>query len=97
MERYTYSPLRAAREVRLLRLFAGADDDELSGEFFHSRSNCKDKSSPRHFNITKSPRLSKTTSNGLNTTLKMLGYALCHLQANRFGWDDICEVAETKV
>lgn len=46
MERYTYSPLWAAREVRLLRLFAGADDDELSGELFRSWSNCKGRWQP---------------------------------------------------
>lgn len=42
-----------------------------------------DKTTPRHFYITKSPRLSKTTSNGLNTTLKMLGYAPCHMSGDR--------------
>lgn len=42
-----------------------------------------DKTTPRHFYITKSPRLSKTMSNGLNTTLKMLGYAPCHMSGDR--------------
>ncbi|TLD21137.1 hypothetical protein PspLS_09233 [Pyricularia sp. CBS 133598] len=36
MERYKYRPLSSTRQIRLLRLFAGANDDELSGELFHT-------------------------------------------------------------
>ncbi|TLS25620.1 hypothetical protein PpBr36_06911 [Pyricularia pennisetigena] len=35
-KRYTYSPLSSHRQIRLLRVFAGAGDDELSGELFHA-------------------------------------------------------------
>ncbi|TLD03350.1 uncharacterized protein PgNI_12285 [Pyricularia grisea] len=40
MERYRYIPLSSTCQIRLLRLFAGRADDELSGEFFHTSLNC---------------------------------------------------------
>lgn len=40
MERYRYIPLSSTCQIRLLRLFAGRADDELSGELFHTSLNC---------------------------------------------------------
>ncbi len=36
MNKYQYGPLTSARQIRLLRLYAGADADELCGELVHT-------------------------------------------------------------
>src|SRR5438046_3079248 len=36
MKKYQYSPLTWARQIRLLKLYAGAEADELSGELVHT-------------------------------------------------------------